>query len=270
MSGQASAIPVGACRFVGAAGAADVDGDGERRRRVAQDASLRGRLPAGRRDSPRRPLGPACPGGRPPGTLAPLEHVPQVHRPIHHRPPEQERFHRQPGVGAPANLGLALGQEAQHPHHVPRLQAVPIALEALAHGLGQPLRRRAQLQHQERAEQLPGASDELGQVRARVHQAVHQWEDALRALVRHQSERLGVELVLDQPEHVAHPVCGDRTLAEAEALVEHRERVAHAAVRLPRDQSQGILVRGDAFGVEHLPQAGADGGGADPPEVESL
>ena len=135
-------------------GAADVDGEA-RRRRVAQDASLRGRLRAGRRDGPRRPLGPAWrrrPAAR--GSPPPLQHLLQVHRPIQHRPAEQQRLHHQPGVGAPADPGprsrpAAAASAARRP-----ARAGPDSARARPRTrLGQTLRARRPAGAQERAEQ---------------------------------------------------------------------------------------------------------------------
>ena len=143
-------------------------------------------------------------------------------------------------------------------------------LERLPHGLGEPLGLAAELQHQQRAQRLPGPAHELGQVGAGVGQAVDQRKHALGPAVGDEAQHLGVELVAHQAEHLAHPRRGDGALAEAQALVEHAERVAHAAVGVPGDERERVVVRRDPLGLEHLPQPVADGGRADPPEVEAL
>ena len=57
---------------------------------------------------------------------------------------------------------------------------------------------------------------------------------------------------------------------EAQALIEHGERVSHAAVGLTRDQGKGILVGLDLFGSENGAEPLANRRGPDPPEIETL
>jgi hypothetical protein len=128
----------------------------------------------------------------------------------------------------------------------------------------------AQPQHEQGTEQLSGSSHELGQVGAGIHQPVDQGKDALGAALRDQREQLGIELVSDQAENLAHPRGADGALAEAQTLVQHGESVPHAPVRLPGDERQGVVVRRDPFGVDHLAQPRSDAGQSDAPEVETL
>ena len=83
---------------------------------------------------------------------------------------------------------------------------------ALAQRLGDALGLVAELQHEQRPQRLARPAHELGQVGARVHQAVHEREDPLRPPLHDQRQHLGVQLVVHQPEHLAHPRGGDRAL----------------------------------------------------------
>ena len=153
-----------------------------RRRRVAQDASLRGRLPpaAAAAGDGRRAAG--CPGGRPRGTLAPVEHRPR-------RSTVRSIIAQRSSSVSTTSRGLALRRTAASLSvssrsirtTSPGSRAGPGSARAPGAGrLGQPLRLGAQLQHQQRAEHLRRAAHELGQVGARVDQPLHQREDAGR------------------------------------------------------------------------------------------
>ena len=89
---------------------------------------------------------------------------------------------------------------------------------------------------------LSRAAHELRQIDSCIHQPVDQREYPRRAPFGHQLQNLGIELVVHQAQHLAHPLGGDRTLAKAEALVQHRQCVAHAAVGVAGNEDQRVIV----------------------------
>ncbi len=121
-----------------------------------------------------------------------------------------------------------------------------------------------------RPERLARAAHELGQVGAGVDQSVDQRKDALGPPVRDEVQHFGVQLVAHEAQHLADALGGDGAFPEAQALVEHAERVAHAAVGVPGNERERVVVRRDPLGLEHLPQPVPDGPGPDAPEVEAL
>ena len=89
----------------------------------------------------------------------------------------------------------------------PGLEPVAVRSSAPRRASVSPSGAAAELHHQQRPEHLGRAVHELGQVGAGIDQPVHQREDARRPpRPTTSAQDLGVELVADQPEHLAHPL----------------------------------------------------------------
>ena len=79
-----------------------------------------------------------------------LQHLLQIHHPVQHGPAQQQRLDRQPGVDAATDSDLVLGQEPEHPQHIARLEAAPVAAPASSRSASvMPFRARSDLEHEQ-------------------------------------------------------------------------------------------------------------------------
>ena len=75
-------------------------------------------------------------------------------------------------------------------------------------------------------------------------------------------------LLVDGAQHGPHVGVAQPALAVGRSLVEQRERVAHAAVRGPREQLQGAGLRLDLLGIRDFREPRLDEADRQPLEVE--
>ena len=95
------------------------------------------------------------------------------------------------------------------------------------------------------------AVHQLPAVEAVADDAVHKHHHVGHLVLQAQVHQLEVVVARKDVEVAHHLVVTERAAAEADALVEDGEGVAHAAVGLLRNQGQRLLVVGHAFFLGH-------------------
>jgi hypothetical protein len=199
-----------------------------------------------------------------------LKHLLQINDAVQEGPPKQQRLDGKARIHTSPNSHLVIGKEAKHPYDVPRLEPVPIRFQRAAKRIGHSLNGCAYLYHEKASQRFPRACQKLSQIYTSIHQSLDQIKHTRRATLDHDSEYLRVQIVSDQTQYFADSLGGNSPFAKAETLIQHGKRVPHAAVRVTRDQRQGVVISGNPFGSEHMAEPLPDGGGPYSSEVEPL